>query len=69
MTDCPILCAGGVQEEDQGILNLIPSDLSGHEISLEHTSAVFEFRLEKVRGELAPPCPVFAHLLFSRAAA
>ncbi len=48
-------CCGGAvrgvwraQEVDQDILNLLSTEASCHEISLENTSAVFEFRLEKV---------------------
>ncbi len=42
------VCYRCVQEADHDILNLISSEVSCHEISLENTSAVFEFRLEKV---------------------
>ncbi len=50
-------CLPCMQDVDQDILNLITSDVSCHEISLENTSAVFEFRLEKVPLHSYPGAP------------
>lgn len=51
---CPSLCPSPrserrVEEKDQAILNLMGREYLGFEISPENPTAVFEFRLEKVR--------------------